>query len=334
VIVPMSSFKLLPVGSEILKKFFQREIDRLEAYLWELKAEESQSRAIKEIEKALKRYRARLAERSDMAKDSQDTITFESLGVDFLVVDEHHYYKNLYFHTQMSRIAGLPNSDSQRAFDMFIKIRWLLENGGRVVGATGTPVTNTLAEAYTMQRFFQLERLEELEIAHFDAWAKMFALAEPGLEMTPDGAGFRMNTRFRKFVNLPELLKLWQEFADTQMIDDNSGEIERPSLYGGKPVKVVLPGSQELQDYVLSLAARAERVRSGSVAPEDDNMLKITGDGRKAALDLSLMIPGPADAPMPKVDALADIAARIYHASAPVRGSQIVFCDLATPKAK
>jgi len=334
VIVPMSSFKLLPVGSEILKKFFQREIDRLENYLWELKQDKSQSRAIKEIEKALKRYRARLAERSDMAKDSQDTITFESLGVDFLVVDEHHNYKNLYFHTQMSRIAGLPNSDSQRAFDMFVKIRWLLENGGRVVGATGTPVTNTLAEVYTMQRFFQLERLEELGIAHFDAWAKMFALAEPGLEMTPDGAGFRMNTRFRKFVNLPELLKLWQEFADTQMIDDSSGEIERPELYGGKPVKVVLPGSQELRDYVLSLAERAERVRSGSVAPEDDNMLKITGDGRKAALDLSLMIPGPADAPMPKVDALADIAARIYHASVPVRGAQIIFCDLATPKAK
>ncbi|MDO9129364.1 MAG: hypothetical protein Q7U34_05810, partial [Anaerolineales bacterium] len=154
-----------------------------------------------------------------------------------------------------------------------------------------------------------------------------------GLEMTPDGAGFRMNTRFRKFVNLPELLKLWQEFADTRMIDDASG-IERPDLYGSKPVKVVLPGSQELRDYVLSLAARAERVRSGSVEPEDDNMLKVTGDGRKAALDLSLVIPGPADAPMPKVDALADIVARIHRASEPTRGAQIIFCDLATPKAK
>ncbi len=335
VIVPMSSFKLLPVGSEILKEFFQREIDRLENHLWELKKERGKSevRAIKEIEKALKRYRARLDEQNNMSKDSEETITFDGLGLDLLVVDEHHNYKNLYFHTQMTRIAGLPNADSQRAFDMFVKIRWLLENGGRVVGATGTPVTNTLAEVYTMQRFFQMERLEELEIAHFDAWAKMFALAEPGLEMTPDGAGFRMNTRFRKFVNLPELLKLWQEFADTQMIDDASG-IERPDLYGKKPVKVVLPGSQELRDYVLSLAARAERVRSGSVAPEEDNMLKVTGDGRKAALDLSLVIPGPADAPMPKVDTLADIVARIHRASEPTRGAQIIFCDLATPKAR
>lgn len=333
VIVPFSSFKLLPVSSKTMGEFYQREIDRLEEYLWELKADKASTRAIKEIEKSLKRFRVKLENTAGMAKDSAGTITWEELGVDLLITDEFHCFKNLFFATRMTRIAGLANSDSQRAFDMFVKMRWTLQHGGKVVGMTGTPITNTIAEMYTMQRYFQMETLEALGISHFDAWANQFALAEPGLEMTPDGAGFRMNTRFRKFVNLPELMQLWCQVVDTQRIDGRSG-IDRPELHGGGPVKVVSQGGQVLKEYTSSLASRAENVRSGLVRPEEDNMLKITGDGRKAALDLSLVIPSVQDSPMPKIDALVEIVARIYNASNPTQGVQAVFCDLATPKAR
>jgi len=233
----------------------------------------------------------------------------------------------------MTRIAGLTNSDSQRAFDMFIKVRHILGAGGKVVGMTGTPVTNTIAEMYTMQRYFQADTLEKLGLSHFDAWANQFALAEPGLEMTPDGAGFRMNVRFRKFVNVPELMTIWAQVADTKRIDASSG-IERPDLYSGRTVKVVSDGGDPLSEYVGRLAERAERIHSGLVEPTEDNMLKVAGDGRKAALDMSLVVPTRPGAPMPKIDALVDLVAEVYKATAPTSGTQLIFCDLATPKAK
>ena len=335
IIVPFSSFKLLPVSNDTLADFYQREVDTLYEYLQELKAQEGKSytRAVKEIEKSIKRFQVKLDNLADMPKDNAGTITFEELGVDMLIVDEFHAYKNLFFATRMTRIAGLTNSDSQRAFDMFVKFSWLHEHGGKVVGLTGTPVTNTLAELFTMQRYFQLETLQSLGISHFDAWANQFALAEPGLEMTPDGSGFRMNTRFRKFVNVPELMKIWFQVVDAKRIDDRSG-IQRPDLFNGKPVKVLSDGGPELLDYVSTLAARAEKIRARLVQPNEDNMLCVTSDGRKAALDLSLVIPAPDGAPMPKIDALVEVVADIFEATAPLQGTQIVFCDLATPKAK
>ena len=233
----------------------------------------------------------------------------------------------------MTRIAGLSNTDSQRAFDMFVKSRWLLEKGGKFVGMSGTLVTNTIAELFTMQRYFQQEELQALGLSQFDAWANQFALAEPGLEMTPDGSGFRMNTRFRKFVNVPELMKLFLQVADLQQFGSTIG-IERPDLYNGKPVNVVSDGGPDLKEFVNNLAERTEKIRTGLVDPRDDNMLLITGEGRKAALDLSLVRPTPPDAPMPKIDALVDILASIYEASDVVKGTQLVFCDLATPKPK
>lgn len=333
IIVPFSSFKLLPVSAETQSDFYQREIDTLFDYLSELKADKSSTRAIKEIEKSIKRFQVKLDNLANMRKDDEKTITWEELGVDMLIVDEFHAYKNLYFSTRMTRIAGLTNSDSQRAFDMFVKFSWTQRNGGKVVGLTGTPVTNTLAEFFTMQRYFQLETLQELGLSHFDAWANQFALAEAGLEMTPDGSGFRMNTRFRKFVNVPELMQIWFQVVDAKRVDDNSG-IERPDLFEGKPVKVLTDGGKELLDYVFTLAERAEKVRARLVRPDVDNMLCITGDGRKAALDLSLVIPVSPGSPMPKIDALADVAADIYEATNIVKGTQIIFCDLATPKGK
>jgi len=333
IIVPFSSFKLLPVKAQTMQAFYQEQINQLEDYLWELKAEDSYSHATKEIEKAKRRFENKLAVMADMAKDSTGTITWEELGVDMLIVDEMQHFKNLFYSTKMTRVAGLSNSESQRAFDMFVKVRHILQKCGKVVGMSGTPVTNTIAEMFTMQRYFQLEELQRLGLSHFDAWANQFALAEPGLEMTPDGAGFRMNTRFRKFVNVPELMALWSQVADTKRIGADSG-IERPNLYGGKPVKVVSDGGAALKEYVQELAARAERIHAGLVEPDEDNMLCVANDGRKAALDLSLVKPAVTGTFMPKIDGLVDLVTEIYTASAPTRGAQLIFCDLATPKAR
>ncbi len=335
VLVPFSSFKLIPVSRKTMEEFYQREIDTLETYLYELKAEEgkSPSRATKEIEKNKKRFEAKLESLADMKKDDQGTITFEEMGVEMLIADEFHAFKNLFFSTRMTRIAGLNNSDSQRAFDMFIKMIWMQEHGYKTVPMSGTFIVNTIAEFFTMQKFTQLETLKNLGIAHFDAWANQFALAEPGLEMTPDGSGFRMNTRFRKFVNVPELMKIWLQVADVYVIDETSG-IERPDLMSGKPVKVLSDGGEELVQYVKELATRAEKVRSGLVQPDQDNMLVITSDGRKAALDLSLVIPKPPNSPMPKIDELVNLVAEIYNSTSHVQATQLIFCGLATPKAK
>ena len=336
IVIPYSSFKSIPVNEATLKRYFQDEIDKLEDFLYELKSA-ARSLAtpgvIKDIERAKKTFEAKLERLADHKKDNAKTIIWEELGIDMLIVDEFHSFKNLFFPTKMSRIAGLGNSDSQRAFDMFIKSRWVLDKGGKFVGLTGTPVTNTLAELFTMQRYFQMDVLEDLGLTHFDAWANQFALAEPGLEMTPDGAGFRMNVRFRKFVNVPELMRIWYQVCDTKKIDKDSG-IERPELYSDGPIKVLTSGGEALHEYTLGLAERADRVRSGLVDKSDDNMLLISNDGRKAALDLSLVVPAKSGSPMPKIDELCRMVSEIYFASEPVKGAQLIFMDLATPKPK
>ena len=335
IIVPFSSFKLLPVSLETEIKFIEEQIAELENYLWELKQEDgaSAAAAIKQIAKAKKRFEAKLNAKKEMAKDSRETVTFEMLGCDFLCIDEFSAYKNLFYTTKMTRIAGLSNSESQRSFDMFIKILWIIEHQGRVVSADGTPITNTIAEVYTMIRYMNLSLLREKGIACFDAWAAQFALAEPGLEMTPDGGGFRINTRFRKFVNLPELISIWSLFTDSYRIEDG-GQIERPDLFGNGVVKVKVRTDPRLRPFIKSLSKRAEMIHKGNVAPEIDNMLKITSEGRKAALDMSLVIPGDPNGPMNKIDAMVDTIFQVYNNSQPTHGVQLVFCDLATPKPK
>ncbi len=330
VVVPHSSFKLLPVNPQTTSAFLQREITQLEDYLHELKQENKSSRTAKEIEKAKKRLEVRLKDLGAMHKDSADTVTWEELGIDLLMVDEFHLYKNLYFATKMTRVAGLPNANSERAFDMYVKLRWLLEHGGRAICATGTPVANTLAEVYTMMRYLQFDLLEEKAIAHFDAWAQLFAEAVPSLEMTPDGAGFRMNTRFARFTNLPELATLWRQALDVRNAEQL--DLPRPKLHGGKPVVVKLPGSPQLKVYVADLARRVEHIKRGDVQPWQDNMLKVTGDGRKAALDLRLVQSSAPDLPAGKINALVSNVVEIWRASGPRCGAQLVFCDLGTPK--
>ena len=333
VIIPQSSFKLLPVKPETLNGFIEAEIEELRDFLQKIKADRDvDRRAKKEIEKAIKRFEAKLVVKSDMSKDSTQTITWDQMGIDMLVVDEFHNYKNLYFHTKMTRIAGLPNTDSQRAFDMFVKVRDLLQRKGRFIGLTGTPIANTMAEAFTLQRYFSYDQLVDMGLSHFDSWAQMFADAVMMPEMTPDGSGFRVNTRLARFTNIPELSAMLSQFMIMRRWKEVAGQVERPILYGGRPTPVRMPGPKPLKEYVKLLAKRAEEVRSGKVEPKDDNMLKIVGDGRKAALDLRLVLPSIADLPMSKINTAVWNIAEIYHRTKAWKSAQLVFCDLGTPK--
>ncbi len=338
VIVPQSSFKLLPVGADALNDFLNGEIEKLRSFLYQ-NAEIGRS-AEKQIQKAIKRFEAKLVDKASMRKDSRETITWEMLGLDMLLVDEFHYFKNLFFATKMSRVAGLANSNSQRAFDMFIKSRFIQQNGGRFVGITATPVTNTLAEVFTLQRYFQYPTLERLGLTHFDPWAKLFAQAVALPEMSPEGGGFRINIRLAKFVNVPELSTLLSQFCEALKWDQvQTGTISRPKLHQDRPLIVELPGTPELEDYIAALADRATDVRSGAVSPETDNMLKITSEGRKAALDMRLLNgllldeEDPyGDNPNSKAYKSADLIAALYHATPHNRAAQVVFSDLGTPK--
>jgi N12 class adenine-specific DNA methylase len=336
IVVAMSQFTLLPVSPQIEREHLAREIQRAEkvyADLRDAQSARSRSRSVKELEKHIARLRARLEKLSQVRRDDARGTTFEELGVDALVVDEAHLFKNLGFVTAKDRVAGLPNSHSQRAWDMFLKVRWLLQQPrGRVIFATGTPVANTMAEAWTLMRYLMLDTLERLGLDHFDAWANTYAQAIPSVELAPDGSGFRVVTRLAKWVNLPELAALMRQVLDIP--PDNRDPLPgEPALYGSKPVAVVLPPSKLLRRYTGQLVERAEAVRSGKVSPSEDNMLKITSDGRKAALDMRLVaaLPKP---PVTKLGIAARIIADIYHASGPLRAAQMVFCDLGTPKAR
>lgn len=333
VIVPQSSFKMLPVKPETLNQFVEEELEELRDFLQRIKAEkEVDNRARKQIEKAIKRFEAKLINKSEMDKDSTDTITWDEMGIDMLVVDELHMFKNLFFHSKMTRIAGLPNSDSQRAFDMFVKVRDLMQRGGRFIGLTGTPISNTMAEAFTLQRYFSYDQLVEMGLSHFDSWAQMFADVVMMPEMTPDGSGFRVNTRLARFSNIPELSAMLSQFMILRRFKDVHGQVDRPQLYCDKPTTVKIPGSRQLKEFVKILAERAGEIRGGQVDPREDNMLKVVGDGRKAALDLRLAIPGMTDIPLSKINISTQNIAAIYHHTRECKSAQIVFCDLGTPK--
>jgi N12 class adenine-specific DNA methylase len=334
IILPMTAFKMLPLNPETVRDYIQREIDTLTEYLEELESAGGKSkRSHKEIQRAIKKLKARLDDTNQKIKRvSADTITWDELGIDALYIDEFHCFKNLYCPTKMSRVAGLPNVDSQRAFDCFMKVRSVLENGGRVVCATATPISNTIAEVYVCQKFLQLEMLQELGLDHFDAWVQQFAETTQSLEMTPDGASFQMRSRFNRFTNIPELSKLWQQVLDVKPASELN--LPRPKLKGGRPEIISVPASDELKEYVRELARRVEAIKARRVAPHVDNMLKVTSDGRKAALDIRLVKP---DAPRPaqsKVMAIVENIARLYHETQDSCGVQILFLDIGVSKMK
>jgi N12 class adenine-specific DNA methylase len=334
VIVSHRSFEFLPVSDEYFNRFVEKQVAELDAEIGLAReSKDDNRRIVKELEKAKKRLIVRLKKRAD--RDSKDrTMTFEELGVDQLFVDEADLYKNLGYVTKMSRIAGLPNSDSNRAFDMFLKIRYLQERGdGRgVVFATGTPISNTLAEMYTMLRYLAPEMLSERKVEHFDSWAANFAESVTSLELAPDGSGYRMHTRFAKFINLPELLSVFRTVADVQTADMLN--LPRPELENGRPAIAAAPASPELKAFIRTLTERAERLKRERVDPAVDNMLKITGEGRKAALDMRLIDPTAAPETETKIDLAVARIAKIWNATRDTRSTQLVFSDLSTPDPK
>ncbi len=330
VIVTHSGFERIPLSHDTQKRFFEEQLHELEEIRLQ-HADTSNRRLVKELERAKKRLEARLqALAADHKKDN--TLTFEELGVDRLFVDEAHYFKNLFYLTKMTRIAGLPQTASERAFDMFLKVRHVqsLNGGGGVVFATGTPIANSMAEMFTMQRYLQPDDLKKHNLHHFDAWAATFGEPVTAMELSPDGAGYRLNTRFARFINVPELMQMFRQSADVQTAAMLN--LPRPKLDGEKPAIRNAPATPELKAFVQELAARAERLKTNRVDPSKDNMLKITSEGRKAALDLRLMIPAARDEPQGKVNQAVENIHRIWQATTAERSAQMVFCDLSTPK--
>lgn len=332
VIVTHSGFERIPLARETQERFFEEQLHELEM-IKRQHADSSNRRLVKEIEKAKKRLEAKLqALAAEHKKDN--TLTFEELGVDRIFVDEAHYFKNLFYVTKMTRIAGLPQTASERAFDMYLKVRHVqsLNGGGGVVFATGTPIANSMAEMFTMQRYLQPEDLKKHNLHHFDSWAATFGEPVTAMELSPDGAGYRLNTRFARFINVPELMQMFRQSADVQTAAMLN--LPRPKLEGEKPAIRNAPATEELKEFVQSLAARAERLKNGRVDPSVDNMLKITSEGRKAALDLRLMKPAAPDEPQGKVNQAVESIHRIWQSTAAERCAQLVFCDLSTPKDK
>lgn len=332
VIVTHSGFERIPLSRETQEQFFKEQLHELEMIRRE-HADSSNRRLVKELEKAKKRLEAKLQTLAAEHK-KDNTLTFEELGVDRLFVDEAHYFKNLFYVSKMTRIAGLPQTASERAFDMFLKVRHVqsLNGGGGVVFATGTPIANSMAEMFTMQRYLQHDALKKHNLHHFDSWAATFGEPVTAMELSPDGAGYRLNTRFARFINVPELMQMFRQSADVQTAAMLN--LPRPKLDGEKPTICNAPATEELKTFVQSLAARAEKLKTGKVDPSVDNMLKITSEGRKAALDLRLMRPAAPDEPQGKVNLAVEKIFAIWQESKPERSAQIVFCDLSTPKDK
>jgi N12 class adenine-specific DNA methylase len=333
VIVTHSGFERLAMSPRAQKRFIEEQLHELEACIREQKGGDGGTRIVKQLEASKKRLEARLKSMAAVHR-KDDTLSFEELGVDRLFVDEAHAYKNLFYVTKMTRVAGLPQTASERAFDMFLKVQHVqrANGGGGVVFATGTPVTNTMAEMFTLQRFLQMDVLGKRHLQHFDSWAATFGESVTALELAPDGAGYRLNTRFARFVNVPELMHLFRQVADIQTAD--MLKLPVPTIDGGKPRIVRAPATPQLKALVASLAVRAEKLKTNHVPPWEDNMLKITGECRKAALDLRLVLGPMADNPSFKVNQAAREVFAIWNETRGQRLTQLVFCDLSTPKAE
>lgn len=265
------------------------------------------------------------------ANQKKDTLlTFEELGIDRLFIDEAHKFKNLFYVTKMTRVAGLPQTASERAFDLFLKVQHVQGKGGSVIFATGTPISNSMAEMFTMQRYLQMAALRKNQLQHFDSWAGTFGETVTALELSPGGSGYRLNTRFARFVNLPELMQQFRQVTDVQTAE--TLKLPVPKMAQGKPITVSAPASTELKRYVDSLIARVEAIKSRRVDMREDNMLNVTTDGRKAALDLRLIFGDAPDHPDSKVNCAVEKIHQIWLNSMSGRGSQLVFCDLSTPR--
>ena len=329
IIIGHSQFERIPLSPERQKSMIERQIQDITFAIAEAKAEDDgKSFTVKQMEKTKKTLQAKLQKLNDQSR-KDDVVTFEQLGVDRLFVDESHFYKNMFLYTKMRNIAGIAQTDAQKSSDMFAKCQYLDEiTGGKgVTFATGTPVSNSMVELYTIMRYLQYDTLQKLHLGHFDSWAASFGETVTAIELSPEGTGYRAKTRFARFFNLPELISLFKESADVQTADMLNLPVPEAEY-----INEVLKPSETQQEMVSSFADRAERVRNGNVDPRTDNMLKITNDGRKLALDQRLINNLLPDEPESKVNLCVENAYQVWEESTPDKSTQLIFCDLSTPK--
>lgn len=331
IVIGHSQFERIPLSQERQVEYLQSQIHDVISQVAQLKEERAENFTVKQMERMRKQLEKKLDKLNDQSR-KDDVVTFEQLGVDSLMVDEAHAFKNLAVLSKMRNVAGISQTESQRASDLYMKCRYLDEiTGSRgVVFATGTPISNSMAELFTMQRYLQRETLEQHGLSSFDAWASTFGETVTAVELAPEGTGYRTKTRFSKFYNLPELMSMFKQVADVQTADMLNLPV--PKLVGGKPINVALPPSPQQKQMVADLADRAEEIRAGNVDPTEDNMLKVTNDGRKLALDQRLIDPNLPENPNDKVHACAENVYRIWLDTKEKRLTQLVFCDLSTPK--
>lgn len=328
VVIGHTQFEKIPMSKEYQEKHIKDQIDEILNYIEEYKHDRNQNFTVKQLEKTKKKLEARLEKLNDDFK-KDDVITFEELGVDKLFVDEAHGFKNLYLHTKMRNVAGIGQSEAFKSSDMFMKCRYMDEmtNGKGIVFATGTPVSNSMTELYTMQRYLQYENLKKNHLEHFDAWASTFGETQSAFELAPEGTGYRVKTRFSKFYNLPELMSMFKEVADIQTAD----MLNLPTPEANYEVIKTEP-SEEQKEILKSLSERADDVRNKVVEPDVDNMLKITNDGKKLALDQRLINPLLHDNPDSKVNVCVKNVFSIWDKTKENKSTQLLFSDMSTPK--
>ncbi|EGS28198.1 putative helicase [Streptococcus agalactiae FSL S3-026] len=328
VVIGHTQFEKIPMSKEYQEKHIQDQIDEIINYVEEYKHDRNQNFTVKQLEKTKKKLETRLEKLNDDFK-KDDVITFEELGVDKLFIDEAHNYKNLYLYTKMRNVAGIGQSEAFKSSDMFMKCRYMDEmTGGKgIVFATGTPVSNSMTELYTMQRYLQYESLKKNNLEHFDSWASTFGETQSAFELSPEGTGYRVKTRFSKFYNLPELMSMFKEVADIQTAD----MLNLPTPEAHYEVIKTLP-SEEQKEILKSLSERADDVRNRVVEPDEDNMLKITNDGKKLALDQRLINPLIPDNPDSKVNVCVKNVFAIWDKTRENKSTQLLFSDMSTPK--
>ena len=327
IIIGHSQFEKIPMSVERQQAILERQIEEILFGIEQAKAQKAERYTVKQMERTRKSLEARLAKLNDQSR-KDDVVTFEQLGVDRLFIDESHYFKNLFLATKMRNVGGIAQTEAQKSSDLFMKCQYLDElTGGRgVIFATGTPISNSMVELYTIQRYLQYRLLQELGLIHFDDWASSFGETVTAIELSPEGTGYRAKTRFAKFYNLPELMAAFKEVADIQTAD----MLKLPVPTANFHTEVIQP-SELQKEMIKGLAERAEKIRAGGVDPHVDNMLRITNDGRKLALDMRLINPLAADDPNGKVAVCARNVFRIWEQTKEKRSAQLVFCDLSTP---
>lgn len=328
IIIGHTQFEKIPLSHERQAAMIQAQIDEITTAIAEEKAEQGGRYTIKQMERTRKGLEARLKKLNDQSR-KDDVVTFEQLGVDRLFVDESHYYKNLFLYTKMTNVAGIQTTDAQKSSDMYLKCRYLdeLTGGKGITFATGTPISNSMVELYTIMRYLQYDTLQRTGLGHFDSWASTFGETVTAIELAPEGTGYRAKTRFARFFNLPELISMFKEVADVQTADMLKLPVPEAEF-----VNEVLKPSTIQQDMVASFSDRAEAVRGGRVDPREDNMLRITNDGRKCALDQRLMNPLLPDDEESKVNVCIRNAFKVWQDGQADRTAQVIFCDLSTPK--